>query len=316
MLICLMQSVLISQEDGPDNNTELFSFLLRRSPPARRAIGLVMFLGCVLAACGSPPPAQPVAAPADPDQLYKTQGIVLETQDHQPELCLGTIEESYPPQCQGIAMDGWDWGEVEGEEEAGGSIWGEFHLVGRYDGETFDVHEVRPPEPPVEREESDSIGTPCMEPAGGWVATDPARASQEDVVEIQRHVSDDPEFVGLWIDYYNEPPGGPTEEDPGDIILNVSFTGDLESHEQELDEMWGGPLCVTEGGKTYKELREIQRTFDLAEFGLEGLWSDIDVTQNVVLFGVVVADDVALEQIEERYGPGVVKIYPRLTPVD
>ncbi len=283
-------------------------------------LGISVVMALTVAACGTPSPTEPAAdaspTPRDPNQLYETQGMVLETQGHEPELCLGTVEESYPPQCQGIAMEGWDWDDVQGEEEDAGAVWGEFHLVGRYNDEIFEVHEAGPPEPPVEREEPDSIGTPCNEPAGGWVATDPERASQEDVVEIQRQVSDDPDFVGLWIDYYNEPPGGPTEEEPGDIILNVSYTGDLESHEQELREMWGGPLCVIEGGRTYKELREIQRTFDPAEFGLEDLWSDIDVTQNVVVFGVVVADDVALQQIEERYGPGVVKIYSRLTPVD
>lgn len=285
----------------------------------KRTLEIFVVMALTGAACGPPSPTEPAAdasaTPRDPNQLYETQGMVLETRDREAELCLGTIQESYPPQCVGIALDGWDWDEVEGEEEAGGSIWGEFHLVGRYDGKTFEVHEVGPPEP-VEPEEPDSIGTPCNEPAEGWAATDPARASQEDVVEIQRQVSDDPDFVGLWIDYYNEPPGGPTEEDPGDIILNVSFTGNLESHEQELRELWGGPLCVTEGGKTYKELRDIQRTFDPAEFGLQDLWSDIDVTQNVVMFGVVVADDVALQKIEQRYGPGVVKIYPRLHPVD
>ena len=55
------------------------------------------------------------------------------------------------------------------------------------------------------------------------------------------------------------------EENPGDIILNVSFTGEVKRHEQELRELWGGPLCVTQGGKTLKELEEIQRTFDPAE---------------------------------------------------
>ena len=283
-------------------------------------IGLVVAFALVAAGCGTPQPAQPAAdasaTPRDSNQLYETHGLVLETRGNEPELCLGSVQESYPPQCEGIAMAGWNWDDIEGEEESGGTIWGEFHLIGRYDGETFEVHEAGPPEPPVERGESDSIGTPCTEPGGGWVADDPARATHEHVVEAQSQVSDDPGFVGLWIDYYNEPPGGPTEEDPGDIILNVSFTEDLERHEQELRELWGGPLCVTQGGKTYKELRDIQRTFDPAEFGLEGLWSDIDVTQNVVLFGVIVEDDVALQQIEERYGPGVVKIYPRLQPID
>lgn len=276
---------------------------------------VVLFIALVVAGCGTPEPSQPSAEPRDENQLFETQGYVLEVGDRPPELCLGSIQESLPPQCDGTPMSGWDWDNVDGEERAGDTTWGEFYLTGRYDGETFTVVDAGPPEPPVETDRSDEIGTPCTEPAGGWVATDPSRASLELVQEIQAEVSDDPDFIGLWIDYYNEPPGEPNPEDPGDIILNVSFTADIEGHEQELRESWGGPLCVSEGGKTYKELREIQRTFDPAEFGLEGLWSDINVTQNYVEFGVIVVDDEAMEKIDERYGPGVVKIVPRLRPV-
>lgn len=272
-----------------------------------------------LAGCGSPSTTEPIsqdsATPADPDQLYETGGLVFETEDQGPKLCLGASNDTIPPGCESIRLIDWSWDDVEGEDETGGAIWGEFDLVGRYDGETFTVLEAGPLDT-GDPSQADAIDTPCTEPVGGWEATDAERASLEVAQEIQAEVSDEPDFVGLWLDYYNVPPGGPTEEDPGDLILNVSFTADLESHEQELREMWGGPLCVTEGGKTYKELREIQRTFDAEEFGLEGLWSDIDVTKNIVEFGVVVADEVALQKIEERYGPGVVKIYPRLIPVD
>jgi hypothetical protein len=276
----------------------------------------IVALAFVAAGCGSPEPSVPSAGPRDENQLYETQGYVMEVGDRDPELCLGSIQESLPPQCDGTPMSGWDWDDVEGEETAGDTTWGEFYLTGRYDGETFTVVEAGPPEPTVGTEGTDAIGTPCTEPVGGWVASDLEHASLELVQEIQAKVSDEDDFVGLWIDYYNEPPGGSTEEDPGDIILNVSFTGDIEAHEQELRELWGGPLCMSQGGKSYKELGEIQRALDPAEFGLEDLWSDVNVTQNYVEFGVIVVDEVAIEKIDERYGPGVVRIVPRLRPVD
>ena len=240
--------------------------------------------------------------------------MVMDTPERDPELCLGGIEESYPPQCGGIPMSGWDWELVEGEESAGKTTWGTFHVVGRYDGDIFTVREASSPKP-FEPEEADPVDTPCSEPDGGWVAPDPTRASHEHVVAAQRVVEGEPDFAGLWIDYYNEPAGGPTEEDPGDIILNVAFTGDLEAHEQELRELWGGPLCVTQEDHTLKELEQIQREFPADDFDLETTWSNLDVVEGVVEIGVIVVDEETLQRIEDRYGPGTVKVVPALIPV-
>lgn len=65
-------------------------------------------------------------------------GTVLE-QDGTPELCLGAIAESYPPQCGGPAVIGWDWEAVEGEETASGVTWGAYAVWGDWDGETFTI---------------------------------------------------------------------------------------------------------------------------------------------------------------------------------
>lgn len=63
-------------------------------------------------------------------------GTVLEL-DGTPMLCLGAIAESYPPQCSGPAVVGWDWAAVEGEETASGVTWGTYAVWGDWDGETF-----------------------------------------------------------------------------------------------------------------------------------------------------------------------------------
>ena len=284
-----------------------------------RPIAFALLLLLSAAGCGQGPDEDAAAsqaattAPDDAPPAYEGHGLVLETRRGGPELCLGTVLESLPPQCDGIPIEGWDWTAVEKEEEAGGTTWGQFRVVGSYDGETFTVHEAGPPGEPAAP--SDSIGTPCPEPEGGWTATDPERASREDVVETQHAVSREPDFAGLWVDYYSRPRAGSTEEDPGNIILNVAFTGDLDRHEVELRNMWGGPLCLTRHEHTLKELNEIQREFPADDFDLETLWSDIDVVEGEVLIGVVAIDPETSERIHDRYGQGV-KILPALEPVD
>lgn len=51
------------------------------------------------------------------------------------ELC-GAVAESYPPQCGGLPVTGWDWGAVE-HEEASGVRWGSYLVTGTFDGKSF-----------------------------------------------------------------------------------------------------------------------------------------------------------------------------------
>ncbi len=238
--------------------------------------------------------------------------MVLDTPEREPELCLGGVADSLPPQCDGIPIARWDWGTVDGEDAASGTMWGTYHLLGSYDGETFTVHDAGPPQFEDEGD-SDPIDTPCPEPAEGWKAADPGRASHEDVVRAQREVSRETNFAGLWIDYYNEPPGGFTEEDPGDIILNVAFTGDLIRHEEELDDLWGGPLCITEHTHPLEKLEEIQNGFPYKEFDVAMLGSSINVVTGTVEIAVIEIDPDTLQEIDERYGDAV-QVTPRLKP--
>ena len=290
-----------------------------------RLIVLALCLAALAGACGdSPsnpagksesPPGRDGSASGEAGELYEASGLVLDDADGGPEFCLGFVNESLPPQCEGIPLSGWSWAEVEAEESAASTTWGDYHLVGSYDGETFAVQEAGPPKDD-ESTGADPIGTPCEEPPGGWTVSGPGRASDQDIVAAQQAVSPDPEFAGLWVDYYDEPAGGPTEEDPGKIILNVAFTDNVEQHERELREEWGGPLCVTRQRYSVRELQKIQRTFPADEFDLDTLWSDIDVVRGFVEIGVVSIDDETLQRIEDRYGEGVVRVDAGLEPVD
>ncbi|CAN5455237.1 hypothetical protein BH09ACT4_BH09ACT4_16930 [soil metagenome] len=76
-----------------------------------------------------------IAAPGD----VAGQGTVIQIGDAAPQFCLGPVAESYPPQCSGIAMSGWDWATVDGEETSGDVTWGTYALTGGWDGTTFSV---------------------------------------------------------------------------------------------------------------------------------------------------------------------------------
>ncbi len=274
--------------------------------PATTSI-LLLLLG----ACGDPP-----AGPADPGSVpgrYEADGTVLESLDHGAELCLGGIAESYPPQCSGLPIPNWDWSNVEGEESASGTTWGTFHVVGTYDGTAFTVLEVGANEPPASS--SVDFTAPCPEPAGGWVAVDLARATDADLRTVMHAAEGEPDSAGFWIDYVDEP----SERTPdGGIIAIAAFTGDLERHELDLRELWGGPLCVTQHERTQAELNRIQEELggEVGEsLGLQTTWSSGNVVDNLVEVGVVVAGDEVVAAVEERYGAGAVLLVPALEPV-
>jgi hypothetical protein len=125
----------------------------------------------------------------------------------------------------------------------------------------------------------------------------------------------EPDSAGFWIDYVGEPS---EFTPPPEIIAVAAFTGDLERHEAELREVWGGPLCVTRHERTLRDLIRIQEELGSeigVELGLRTTWSAVDVMQNEVELGVVVADDEMRAAIEARYGAGAVRLFPALTPV-
>ena len=288
---------------------------------SRLQLPIVAFALIALAACaersagsgggdpGGPSPDGPVT--------YETNGFVLDDGSG-PVLCVGGIMESFPPQCDGIPLVGWDWDAVEGEETAQGASWGSFTVTGTYDGTTFTVVDAGSPQPYPDQ---GPIGTPCPEPDGGWASPDASpdlsMATDDDMLAAMHAAEEESDFSGFWIDYVEEPVGEEIVE-PGGIIANLAFTGDLDRHVARIRETWGGPLCVVEFERTYHELRRIQDGFaaDIGdELGLQMTWSSGDVTRNRVEIGVVVATEEARRAVDERYGEGAVLLVPALTPV-
>ena len=82
---------------------------------------------------GPAKPDMPTAVPGA-DGPVVGLGLVID-QDAGPELCLGPVAESYPPQCRGLPVEGWDWADHRGDvDNAGGVRFGTFAVTGGFDG--------------------------------------------------------------------------------------------------------------------------------------------------------------------------------------
>lgn len=137
-------------ETDPRRGTLLgMNTVLRRAATMTAAVAaLGLLASCATprddAAPGAvPPPKFGDVAPAPPEGDVLATGTVMDKPldggGRSVELCLGAIAESYPPQCGGIPLEGWDWEAVDGEETASDHTWGAYAVTGRYDGEVFTV---------------------------------------------------------------------------------------------------------------------------------------------------------------------------------
>lgn len=269
----------------------------------------------LIGACGDA--AEPVTAGgADAgDERYTVSTAVLESAEHGPQLCLYGGEDSYPPQCTGPDVVGWRWDQVDGEESASGTTWGGYTVVGTWDGEQLTLTE--PPGPPTPEDRSDvDLSTPCPAPPNGWEVVDPSKLGGQGAALERAHAQ--PDFAGAWLDQSinpaaaHEPPDEMAMNDPAKLVLNLRFTGDLDRHEAEIRELWGGALCLSQADHTLQELEGVQQ--ELAE-ELGSPSSGIDVVTGRVDLVVAVADPGLQASLDERYGEGAVLVTGILRPV-
>lgn len=114
-------------------------------------VGMVS-VGCASSAGGGgsvPDPGDPTpalsltdAVPGLPDGDVLGQGTVIDVAGDV-QLCLGGVMESFPPQCTGVPLVGWDWADVDGSETSGDVTWGVYAVQGTYDGDLLTV--TQPP---------------------------------------------------------------------------------------------------------------------------------------------------------------------------
>ena len=128
--------------------------LMRTPPSLLVALAALVLVG---SACGdeglddvakepatsAPPPTRP-ATPL-PDGLVTTRNLATVMDTGSPELCLGAVAESYPPQCSGPALVGWDWADHKDTFEQQGDVrWGTYLVTGTWDGTAMTATEVVP----------------------------------------------------------------------------------------------------------------------------------------------------------------------------
>lgn len=262
------------------------------------------------AGTGTKQNADPVPASVAPPRGQVTaEGTVLDA--GRPELCLGAVAESLPPQCSGIPLEGWDWASLDATfyDTAGGTRWGSFAVWGTYDGSTFTVQRAEPPVMETGDPPDDQFASPC-EPEGEWDRPDPTKAGQADLEAAFALASALDGYAASWLSQGNvleELPDGP--EAAGGVV-NVLVTGEPEPAERRLREVWGGPLCVDRAEHTEAELQEIQR--ELEE--LPGLLTGSAFRDKV--FATVVWDDGSLQRwADAAYGAGLVRVESELRTV-
>lgn len=244
---------------------------------------------------------------------------VLEDDSHGPQLCLGGVRTSLPPQCGGPDLVGWDWEPVKGHfKERGGVRWGDFHVVGRFDGRVFSPTRITPAADfvaPSPRDTTD-FTSPCPEPEGGWRVLDPARTTYETQDATLNAAGRLPGYAGAWVDQSrNTSTREEDMNDPSLLVINVRVTEDVEGAERTLRETWGGMLCVSGAKHTEAELRRIQQ--ELTELpGMSGASVSNTGTQQAVAISVAYDDGSLQAWADQAYGEGLVRIDSALVPAE
>lgn len=178
----------------------------------------------------------------DSDTELYAHTTLLQEGDGEPELCLGGVMESYPPQCGGLVVVGLDWDDVADAETASGTTWGTGWVVGTYDAEagTFTLTG------PVSGSPPDGVDVPTAEPVdfpqlcddpyrGGdeeFDATSPEGMAAQDALMASATGLDG--YIGLYVS-------------DGASEFNVLVQADAESAHDALREVWPGWLCVATG---------------------------------------------------------------------
>jgi hypothetical protein len=108
--------------------------------------------------------------PTSTDELTG-QAMILQEDGEEPKACFGSIDASFPPQCGGPVVAGWNWADAEESEAASGVTWGTYAVTGTWvDG----VFTVTRPAVPVTREDPYARQNPRLDDGADPGTTDPA----------------------------------------------------------------------------------------------------------------------------------------------
>lgn len=156
---------------------------------------VLLLAGCgAVASPGENMSGEPVPVPSpSPSQELIGQGTVISDEDGPVMFCLGPVLESYPPQCSGPQIIGWDWADVRHSETAGGVTWGTYAVQGTWDGDAFTVTQPAIPlalyDPPANLD-------PRTDPAN------PGAGSPAELELLQQELqqAEQPDLLESWIE--------------------------------------------------------------------------------------------------------------------
>jgi hypothetical protein len=176
-----------------------------------------------LTGCAAQAPTAPTSPSVSPiNELTATTTVLDRGDEHGVILCLGLIGQSYPPTCAGPAVEGWDWAAIDGEKTATGVTWGDFEVVGTWDGEALTLTQ-----PPTVKDDSDEV----MQPNRTLPPADPDKAPKVDQALTDYIAASEASSGVLTVG-----------EDAGRLHVNVVF--DDGSLQEKADELYGADVVV------------------------------------------------------------------------
>jgi hypothetical protein len=185
----------------------------------------------LLAGCATPAgPASPdgsgasIHPPAAATGEVIGQGTVMQVGEDSAEFCLGAIMESYPPQCSGPEIIGWDWAAAEMSENSGSVTWGSYALQGTWDGVAFTT--TQPPIP-LALYDPMALVDPRTQPENK------GNGSENDLQALQQelHAENLPGVLGSW---------------PENGYLFLSVVYDDGSLQDALDALYGTDVIAVQ----------------------------------------------------------------------
>ena len=289
--------------------------LWRQTIMQRRLHCLALMLGALaLSACGTATPDSAGDDPSNPaagTDLVEVVGsgmVMQSSANAAPELCMGPVLTSYPPQCSGPVLGGlFSWDDVEAESQ-GGVRWtnGYYYGVGHYDqgSNTFMLTRPLSATPP------DGFTPPEEEPVDfPQLCDDPFRGGDPDFsdpdLEKQNTFQERLEQLDGYVASYVS---------DGVSMFNVIVTGDADEAHATLREIWPGGLCVEQrDGPTQTDLLAAQAALSDAHGDLGLLGSGAGGMTGQLDVQVLLADDATIARIHELVEPWLTPDQVRIT---
>jgi hypothetical protein len=259
---------------------------------------------------------------------YQVDAMIEQSKPAAPTLCIRPAyvasaltavlpaPQPQPPTCSGPPIRGWDWTQLDGTHTSGKSIWGDYRVVGTYDGRTFTLTRKAAPTRLNGAPRYVTVKNPCPTPTGGWLVNNPSRFSLDDLKAMNAAALSQPDYAGMWTDT-TTPVNGRLNLFP-EQVLTFAFTGSPTQHRAQLTALWGGPLCVIQHAHTRRELDQIVTALEGPtgqRLGLQVIQATQDEIHGRVNVTTITVTPTMQHALDNRYGSGAVRLTPTLVPV-